>query len=416
VRRTRRCEPIKPDVIVIGVDVAKSAHLAVAVSSDGSESKPLKFAVSRDGFAKLQAFAEEQVRRRGATGWVVAVEPTGHYATTLVAWLSSRRVAVYSVQPSHTSRAKSLYDGTTRKTDAKDALVIASLCRQGICRPYRLAEGAFAELRTMSAQRRQLVKRRSQTVNRLHRHVDVLFPELRGLFPKLESRTALWVLETMPTPADVLERSAEQLAEELYEASRWQLGRERAEAMLQAARDSIGITHGVTSHRLAVRQLLAELRHVLGQIKELEARMAEVLRQVPYAPLLRSIPQLGVVTVATLLGELGDLKAYRHAKQVIAMAGLDLVENSSGEHQGHHHISRRGRAYARQMLYLAALRLGWKVMAEPRRRSVEERKKAANKAAVGNMVRLLRVMFAIARDGKPFDAARMRPPAMPIAA
>lgn len=172
----------------------------------------------------------------------------------------------------------------------------------------------------------------------------------------------------------------------------------------------------MTSHRLAVRQLLAELRHVLGQIKELEARMTDTLRQVPYAPLLRSIPQLGVVTVATLLGELGDLKAYRHAEQVIAMAGLDLVENSSGERQGHHHISRRGRGYARQMLYLAALRLGWKVMAEPRRRSVEDRKKSANKAAVANMARLLRVMFAIARDGKPFDAVRMQPPAMPIAA
>jgi hypothetical protein len=32
------------------------------------------------------------------------------------------------------------------------------------------------------------------------------------------------------------------------------------------------------------------------------------------------------------------------------------------------------------------------------------------------MVRLLRVMFAIARDGKPFDAVRMQAPAMPIAA
>lgn len=398
---------------MIGVDVAKAAHLAVAVSSDGSESKPLKFAVAREGFEKLQAFAEEQARRRGARGWVVALEPTGHYATTLVAWLSSRGVQVYSVQPSHTNKAKSLYDGTTRKTDAKDALVIASLCRQGICRPYRLQAGQFAELRALSAQRRQLVKRRSETVNRLHRHVDVLFPELRKLFRKIEGRTALWVLENMPTPRDVLERSVEVLADELNDASRGQLGRERAEALLAAARDSIGITEGAASHRVAVRQLLAELRHVLAQLRELETRMGEALRRVPYGALLLSIPRLGVVTVATLLGELGDLKGYRHAKQVIAMAGLDLVENSSGERQGHHHISRRGRGYARQMLYLAALRLGWGVMAEPRRRSVEDRKKAATKAAVANMARLLRTMFAIVRDGKPFEPARMSLVALP---
>ncbi len=415
-RRTRRCEPIKPELLVVGVDVAKASHIAVAVSADGAESKPVPVSVSREGFEKLKSFAEEQVRRRGATGWVVALEPTGHYGTTLVAWLTLQGVAVYSVQPSHTSRAKSLYDGTTRKTDAKDALVIASLCRQGICRPYRLAEGPYAELRTLSAQRRQLVKAQSQVVNRLHRHVDVLFPELRKVFPRLEGRASLWVLETMPTPENVLKRTVEELTAGLYEASRWQLGRERAEALQDAARRSIGITQGAGSHRLAVKQLLAELRHVQGHLREVEAGMAAALQEVPYATLLLSIPQLGRVTVATLLGELGDLKGYRHAKQLIAMAGLDLVESSSGERQGRHHISRRGRGYARQMLYLAALRLGWGVLAEPRRRSIEERKKAANKAAVANMARLLRMVFAIARDGKPFDATRTRPPAMPIAA
>lgn len=228
-RRTRRCDPIKPETLVIGVDVAKASHLAVALSSTGSESKPPRFAVSREGFGKLQAFAKEQMRACGATSWVVAVEPTGHYATTLVAWLSSKGVPVYSVQPSHTSRAKPFYDGTSRKTDAKDALVIASLCRQGICRPYRLAEGAFAELRGLATQRRQLVKRRSQTVNRLHSHVDVLFPELRQVFSKIESRAAMWVLENMPTPADVLEQKVGELAKQLYGASRRQLGRVRAE-------------------------------------------------------------------------------------------------------------------------------------------------------------------------------------------
>ena len=144
--------------------------------------------------------------------------------------------------------------------------------------------------------------------------------------------------------------------------------------------------------------------------------MAEVLKRVPYARLLRTIPRLGVVTLATLLGELGDLKGYNHSKQLIVMAGLDLVEISSGVHQGHHHISRRGSAYARQMLYLAALRVGSGVMAEPRRRQVEGAKKAPTKAAVANMARLLRVMFALVRDGQPFDATKSRPSAMPMAA
>ena len=233
-RRTRRCPPIKSELLVVGVDVAKAAHVAVALSSDGSESKPLKFEVSREGFLELEAFALKQVARCGATGWVVALEPTGHYGMTLVAWCISRGVPVYSVQPSHTNRAKSLYDGTTRKTDAKDALVIASLCRQGFCRPYRLADGPFAELRTLSAQRRQLVKRRSQTVNRLHGHVDVVFPEFSEVFANVEGVTALWLLENRPAPADIRTCSVEALTQELARASRGQLGQKRAEALIAA--------------------------------------------------------------------------------------------------------------------------------------------------------------------------------------
>lgn len=415
-RRTRRCAPIKSELLVIGVDVAKHAHVAVAVSAEGVNSKALTFSVTQEGFEALLAFAKQQVQRMGAAGFVVALEPTGHYGTTLVAWLAAQNIEVYSVQPSHTSQAKALYDGTSRKTDKKDALVIASLCRQGLCRPYRLAQGPFAQLRVLSAQRQQLVARRSQTVNRMHRHVDVLFPELLSLFPKLEAKTVRHLLRSRPTPADIVSCPVETLAKELGQASRGQLGMDRAQALLQLAQTSVGLTHGREAHTLALRQLLDELEAVLGQIRELERQMDQQLDRVPYAERLLTIPLLGRMTLATLLGELGDLKNYRHAKQLLCMAGLDLVESSSGQTQGHHHISGKGRAYARQILYMAALRLGWKVLAEPRRRLVEERKKPANKAAVANMARLLRLMHALVRDDKPFDAARLGSQGMAMAA
>jgi transposase len=416
VRRTRLCQVINPEVLVVGIDVAKSKHVAVAFAGDGRASKPKSFDATRSGFEALLAFARDCVTRMGAKGFVVGLEPTGHYAHTLVTWLLGQKIDVFSVQPSHTNKAKVLLDGTTRKTDPKDAEVIASLCRQGFARAYRVPVGAFATLRVLSHQRQQLVKRRSQVVNRMHRHVDVMFPELRSLFPKLESTTCLWVLRTVPTPADVLAMPLEELAEALYVASRWQLGEERAREMREAAEASVGITEGLAGHRLALEQLLGELEAVLAQIAAVEKQMAVELGQVPYAALLRSVPRLGMVTTATLLGEFGDLRNFKVAKQLIAMAGLSLVEKSSGQHHGHQHISRRGRAYARQMLYLAALRVGWGFLAEPRRRKVEDRKGEKTHAAVANMARLLRVMHAIVRDNKPFDATRFTPRAEPKAA
>lgn len=415
-RRTRPCPPINPELLVIGIDIAKDTHVAVATTSDGRSAKPHRFAATREGFESLLDYATSATTKVAATGFVTAMEPTGHYAETLVRWLGTQAIATYSVQPGHTSKAKSLLDGSSRKTDPKDAEVIAMLCRQGLARPYRLPTGPFAVLRVASHQRQQLVKRRSQVVNRLHRHVDAVFPELRKLFPKIESRTSLWVLRTLPAPADVLAWSLADLADALYSASRWQLGEERAAAMLAAAATSVGVTEALPAHRLAIRQLLDELEHVLGQLAEVEATMASALAEVPYAALLRSIPLLGMITTATLLGEFGDLRNFQVAKQLVKFAGLSLVESSSGQHQGHHHIGRNGRAYARQMLYLAALRAGWGVFAEPRRRKVEDRKGEPTKAAVANMARLLRVMHALVRDNKPFDTTRFSPKEAPLAA
>lgn len=405
-RRTRLCTPINPEVLVIGVDIAKNEHVAVASAGDGRLSKAQRFKADAVGFAAFLAFAEEQVKRFGAKSWIVALEPTGHYGLTFVTWLLRRGITVHSVKPLQTSRAKEMFDGAPRKTDAKDAALIATLCRQGAAGPYRVPTGAFAELRVLTRQRQQLVVRRGETVNRVHRHVDVMFPELRFVFPDLLKATPRWVLLHVPTPAEVLAMSEEELAAGLRKVGRGRARSSLAQELRKAAETSTGILEGLRAHRQALAQLLAELQHVLEQIAKIEGEMEQQLAEVPYAAALRTVPRLGVVTIASLLGEFGDLRGYDVACKLVKMAGLDLVEQSSGAHKGQRHISKRGRSYARQILYMAALRLGAGFLAEVRRRAVEGRKAQPTKVAVANMVRLLRILHAMARDGKPFDPTR----------
>jgi len=193
-RRARLCRPIHPDTIAIGVDVAKETFEARALAADGRLGKRLRFRCSADGFESLKEYCESMTKQLGGEDFVVAMEPTGHYGEPLAGWLLDRSVQVHAVSPLKTARAKELYDGTTRKTDEKDAKVIADLCRRGFSKPRRRLKGPFAELRVLSRQREQLVTRRSRVINRVQRHLDVLFPELRTVFSKLFSVTALWLL------------------------------------------------------------------------------------------------------------------------------------------------------------------------------------------------------------------------------
>lgn len=416
-RRAQACRPIHPQTVVVGIDVAKRSFVARSQSGDGRVWKSCRFGCDAAGFSKLLDYCAASVRRFGAAGFVTVLEPTGHYGHPLASWLLDRDVRVYAVQPLHTARMSEVYDGTWRKTDDKDAAVIAQLCRQGLAGPWRRLDETFETLRVLTRRRQQLVVERTRIGNRMQRVVDVVFPELRELFRKPQSRTMRWVLASVPTPGDVLAMGVERLTERLYEVSRWQLGRARAEAMIAAAQGSVGVTRGVEAHRLALRQHLGELEAVLARTAEVEAAMAVALASVPYAPRLLTIPGFGPVTVAVLLGELGDLRGFRSVRQVIKLAGLDLVEDSSGQRQGHRHISRRGRAYARQLLHMAALQAGKSFLAERRRRLVEERKKPPCKAVVANMTTLLRVAFALAREDKDFDPSRYAADArLPMAA
>ena len=408
-RRTLRCPIIQSNRVVIGVDIAKEQSVAVAQMGDGTVARPLRFITTAEGFTKLVAYAEEATKVSEATGFVVSLEPTGHYGWPLVCWLSSRGVEVFRVEPLHTSRVKELYDGTRRKTDNKDAVIIADLCRRGLCRRWVIQTGPFAELRVLSRRRQELTKQRNSAKNRLHRHMDVVFPELRRLFAKMTSKTVLALLAAVQTPAELLALAHEELTALLVRASRGQLGEERARALRQAAQASIGTTEGLEGHRLAIRQAVEELAHISNQLQEVEAAMSRQLEAVPYAKRMLSIPQVGAITAATLLGELGDFKGYRHAAQLLKMVGLDLVETSSGKLRGKRYISGKGRSYARQLLYLAALRMGKSVLAGPRHRMVEVNKVQPTKAAVANSCRLLRILHALVRDDVDFEPARVTP-------
>ena len=309
-----------------------------------------------------------EVKEGAFEGFVAALEPTGHCGDPLMEWLGSRPVEL-----------------------------IADLCRQGKSKPHRPLHGVFLELRLLGRERERRVKRRTQVLNRLHRHIDLVFPELPQHFADRASAGFLWWLETAPTPVETLGLRRRRLVTGLEKATRGMLREDRVDAIRASARRSIGVTAGAETHGTVIRVTVWERRVLEQRLNSFEAEMTSRLEQVDDAPRLLSIPRLGATTLAILLGELGELRRYGHSKQLLSMPGLDLVEVRSGETpktEPQRIISRRGRRYLRQILYLAALRLGWNVLAEPRRRIIEDRNKPPMKAAVANMSRILRVLHA----------------------
>jgi transposase len=87
-------------------------------------------------------------------------------------------------------------------------------------------------------------------------------------------------------------------------------------------------------------------------IADIENEMEIALGRIPYSSKLLSIKELGIVSVAGIIGEIGDFKKFQTQGEIMKLAGLDLYEISSGKMR---RISKRGRSLLRKILYYAAI-------------------------------------------------------------
>jgi transposase len=387
--------------LIVGIDVAKRKHVAKILFPDGSESQPFGFYNHRKGFEAFLAWLSSYRKRAHCDSLLVGLESTGHYWEPLAFFLEETPgIRVVQVSPKHVKKTKEVYDNSPGKTDRKDAGVIAMLIRMGRFQRLVLPRGPYAELRGYARLRERKMVELGVQRNLLHSLVDWVFPEYGSLFPKLEGKTSLTILKHYTTPEQISRAGLPRLSNAIHQASHGRLSEACAERLMEAASATIGLQEGMKAATFAIRNIVASVERIQKEIAAIEKELTKVLIQIPYVPQLLSIPGVGKISVAILLGEAGDLRRYQKAEELIKLAGLNLFEISSGTHQGRRHISKRGHPLLRKGLFFAALRT---VKTGGAFRAVYVRLTQVNhmqktKALVAISRKLLQLAFALVRD------------------
>jgi transposase len=179
----------------------------------------------------------------------------------------------------------------------------------------------------------------------------------------------------------------------------------------------VGLQEGRKGILLEIREIVSGLEACNRFIETVEEEMASYLQEIPYSNSLLSVKGIGEVTVAGLIGEVGDFRQFHTLGEVTKLAGFDLFEISSGEHKGHRHISKRGRPLLRKLLYFAAINTVRKggVMHACYQRYLE-RGMPKTKALIAIARKLLRVLFALVRDHSQYVENYSRKEAIKLAA
>jgi len=128
------------------------------------------------------------------------------------------------------------------------------------------------------------------------------------------------------------------------------------------------------------------------------------LEKIAYSHSILSIKGIGNITVAGLIGEVGDFRKFKTISEVIKLAGLDLFEISSGKHKGKHRISKRGRALMRKLLFFAAINaVKSHGIMHTRYQKMLDNGTPKIKALIAVSRKLLRIVFALARDNVQYE-------------
>ena len=362
----------------------------------------------------FNAFYEEVTRimeQNDLEEILVGFEPTGHYWFNLGQFLSGKNIRFVMVNPLHVHRTKELDDNSPSKNDRKDPRIIANLVRDGRYFYTYMPTGVYAELRNASNRRFVLTEELIRSKNRLQKWIAVYFPEYKGIYTHIDAKGGLMVLKTAPTPEKITKLGVDGIIQIWKDAKLRGNGHKKAMLIVHAASQSIGLTEGLEEARMEIQDLIEDYELQLKRLEKVNSLIENLCRQIKYVDKLLEIKGIGIITVAGFIAEVGDITRFDKAKELQKLAGLELVADSSGKHNGKTRISKRGRKRLRYLLVQAAVSVIGK---NEEFRQIHEYyttrhnnplKKMQSLIAVA--CKLIRVFYVILTKGKSYDASRL---------
>ena len=159
---------------------------------------------------------------------------------------------------------------------------------------------------------------------------------------------------------------------------------------------------GIIRLKMHISLLEKQEKEIMSEIKVLIKSDKGVEETVE---LLCSIPGVGILTAATVLGETNGFDLIRNKKQLTSYAGLDVIEKQSGTSiKGKPRISKKGNKYLRKSLHLPALTA---IRHDERFKGVfirlVSRDGVKMKAAVAVQRKILEMMFTVYKKKEKYD-------------
>ena len=335
-------------MIYVGIDVAKLNHCASFVDSDGVILvEPFEFRNDHSGFQTLlkhlASFSQDDL--------LIGMESTAHYAENLTCFLYTRGFHICIINPIQTSV---LRKGKIRKTktDSEDTYLISKALKMEEYRLFTEQDYNSLQLKNLCRFRQKLMKARTKVKIQLVTYVDLLFPELQYFFKSgIHGKACYELLKTQPNPDRIAKMHLTRLTNLLSKSSHGHFKQSHAVQLKELASHSVGIKNDTLS--LQIFQSIQQIEMYTEQLADVENSIREVMDRMD--SVIKTIPGIGALNGAMILGEIGDISRFEKPCQLLAYAGLDPSVYQSGNFKAARtRMSKRGSKLLRYALINAA--------------------------------------------------------------
>jgi transposase len=317
-------------LIFAGVDWAEAHHDVHVADELGRRLAAVRLSDGIEGIARFHDLVAAHAEDPGEVA--VGIETDrGLFVTALVA----AGYQVFAVNPKSVSRYRDRHSSSGAKSDPGDAKVLADLVRtdRHNHRPVTPDSDLAEAIRVLARAHQSMIWNRRRQANQLRSALREFYPAALAAFDDLTSPDALEVLTAAPEPRLGAGLSRTQITAALRRGGRTRRLDQRAAQIQTALRvpqlqpaPQVAAAMGAS-----VAALAAVTSEMTRQITALEQQLAADFEQHPDAEVIRSLPGLGTILGARVLGEFGDVpNRYTDAKSRRNYAGTSPITRASG--------------------------------------------------------------------------------------
>lgn len=385
-------------MIYVGIDIASEKHDCCILNDKLEKVEAFSFPNSKIGFERLLSACQSYA---SAEHTKIGLESTGIYGDNLVAFLRRNGYETHTFNPLLIK--KSIQATTLRKTktDKSDAYFLASYLARELPQPDPQISYHISELKSLTRARFYAVKERSKAKTKLKAILACVFPELHTAFSDVFGAASIALLRKYPSAEKLAAARKASVSKILSKASRHRLGDEKAAALIELAKNSIG-RHSETK-ALELKYYLDQIELNTSYIHQYEAAIRDIMKELN-SP-ITSIPGIGFVLGAMILAELGDFSRFSKPEKILAFAGLDPSIYQSGKfNPASGAMVKRGSPYLRWALSMSARSA---INFDPCFSDFYQKKTAEGKhynVACSHVAKkLVRVIFALLKKNTPYS-------------